>query len=264
MIEINYSYKDPIYHRDSDDPWVFPPKDVINKYNSNIIEIRGKNGSGKSTLLKILALAFGYLEYGSDVKEKKELVQKILDLKNMETLEYNFEITTNIKNMSSIKVYKNKGEKRIISINGINYSDEELNRFDVLFLTADDPEKVVSATKGKIKDMFTRLEKRTIETSGIFLEHITSIQSYKKISKDLTETELRIKEKESLIQKSKDKIDEYEKLRIEIERKEELSYIVNLIRSENEINKEYWELKREVDQYKDLDLEKIYSKVVKL
>lgn len=70
------SYKEPGYHRDTDPPFVFPPKNTPSFCDYNLVEIEGKNGSGKTTLLNCLALALGYLEQEKDLRNKPALKKK--------------------------------------------------------------------------------------------------------------------------------------------------------------------------------------------
>ena len=191
--------------------------------NNSIFKICGKNEKGKTTILKMLAFAFGTPdEDAGNINE--EIKDEISDLVDSEaTLSFYFLIENNDRTLTLECNYAN-GE-RLFRINGVGVGETEVSdKFIVLF---DVPEPLQDKLKNSIKnvrsrfkryadliDLYnTRLEKlheqltdynKAEESKKNILTAISNIEgnlsTYKKIEKDLLNSERVVKTQYVLFQ----------------------------------------------------------------
>ena len=262
-MKFQYSYKDPEYHKENDPPWRFPPENHKTDYKSNIIEIQGKNGSGKSTLLNIIALAFGYLKYDNELNEKKTLKDKLRQLSEYEDLQYNLSASSVGKNPVTIQIEKPHLKKKSITLNGKNVSEEELSKFDIIFLTEDDPRKVVTVSIGKINNFLKTLEKRINNASGKILQYNSLVNAYNTAKKDEKDTLEKIETGQTHIKTIEIRVQELKTQKENVDLRDELKDKYNLVKDETTINDHYWKLKKEVGKIEGKDLNRIVNEIIR-
>jgi ABC-type lipoprotein export system ATPase subunit len=263
MFELKYSYRDPSYHKPNDPPWSFPPEQIPNRFKSNIIEIQGKNGSGKSTLLNIIALAFGYLQYENELREKKVLKEKLIQLNDITDMNYMVYVNSTGNLPVSVTIQKMEKNKKIIMVNNKNVSQDELNKFDVIFLTEDNPRKVATVSIGKMNQFLGRLEKKINDASGKILQYNSLVKSYKSAKKDEKDVLDRIESCKSNILEQDNKLKELYDKKVKIDKRDEISGIYDLIKREDQIVEYYWQLKKEVGRLEGKDIDNMYDEMIK-
>ncbi|MHA1973139.1 MAG: hypothetical protein ACTSW1_09110 [Candidatus Hodarchaeales archaeon] len=263
MLKFHYSYKDPTYHKEDDPPWEFPPRNLKTEYHSNIIEIQGKNGSGKSTLLNVIALAFGYLKYENELDEKRILKDKLRQLDDFNNLEY--VISASSSGPKPLKIEINKPTKNVkkIILNDKNVSKEELDKFDVIFLTEDDPRKVVTVSIGKINNFLKTLEKRVNDVSGRILQQNSLVTSYNNAKKDEKNTLDKIDKIKKAISEYESELVELKESKEKVDLRDELKEKYDIIKDEEKIKEHYRQLRREVKKLEGKDLDKLYDEIIK-
>ena len=173
MFKFNINYLETGYHKEGDKPFFFPPIGIDDVINGNLVEIEGRNGTGKTTLLNVLALALGYLDQETSLETKPALKQKLNKLNENDTLEYNFTISCQKPSPIELKLERTKGKNFRCWLNSRPIDLDKLNqKFDILFLTEDDPKKVVNASIGKLNRYFNDLEKGTRVLQKALMNHL--------------------------------------------------------------------------------------------
>jgi len=248
------TYKEPEYHRADDPPFSFPPKSIAPRIDSNLVEIEGQNGSGKTTLLNCLALALGYLDQEKELKNKQPTLKKKLDaLDNNASLEYLFRIHCNEPENIDLKIQRETGQKTKFWLNTRQVASEEITkRFEVIFLTEDDPTKVINSSLGKLRKYFLEMEKNIGALHDGLFKIIQNILEYRKIEGRQKELTTNISAYEQAISEAQNKQEEQKKLLTKLQHKAEVINKLKLHEDEKQIKDTYEKLKKKVS-----DLEKI-------
>jgi len=258
------SYLEPGYHKPGDKPFTFPPDYVDSKIDANLIAIEGKNGTGKTTLLNVLALALGYLDREKELDTKRALKRRLEDLDKNETLEYSFRIRGDKPQSMELLIERKKGQKQKISLNSKSIGPENLAReFDVLFLTEDDPRKVVSASMGKLSRYFRDLDNglnNLSHTMTKYMIEIDEFRHFKKNEKDLLDE---IKDHKQKIGQYNSEIDKLKDTLAKVELRNEIQKKLALLSNEGKISSEYTSLKKKYEQLKGKKDTDIFRRIYK-
>lgn len=246
------SYFEKGYHKEGDKPFSFPPSWIDSKISANLIEIEGRNGSGKTTLLNCLALATGYLDHEKDLETKPALKQKLQNLCKNPTLEYYFRICCEKPEPIDLIIERSKGQVATCCLNSKHIDLDVINRkFDVVFLTEDDPKKVVNASIGKLSKYFNELEKGVGSLQSVVIMYLRKIDEFNDFKKKEADI---LKDIDSCSNEIKIKNHEHEKLVTklkQLEMKNEIKGKLRLLNEERQITSEYNDLKKKYDQVKD-------------
>jgi len=263
MFEFKLQYIDPDFHKKGDPPYEFPPNGVISNIDSNLIEILGKNGTGKTTLLNVIALSMGYLEQDKDLESKPVLKEKLRRLNENPNLSYKFAITCDKPHLLDLRLERDKHKKVKIYYDKKPVDISKLKNFDIVFLTEDDPEKVINLTLGKINVFFDKMEKKLTSISSIILNNKIEIDSYKEYEKEkkelLQELNMRNGNLEKLTKDKKKLIKKFD----EVNRKNEVENNLKLLNEELTIESEYKSLKNKLDKLKDNQYDELFDKLTK-
>jgi energy-coupling factor transporter ATP-binding protein EcfA2 len=246
------SYLEPGYHKTGDKPFRFPPEGVDDKIDANLIEIEGRNGTGKTTLLNCLALATGYLDHEKDLETKPALKRKLQDLDQNPTLQYFFRICCDKPEPIDLRIERTKGQKPQCSFNSKAVDLDTINRrFDIIFLTEDDPKKVVNASLGKLSKYFNELEKGLVSIQDLINRNLLDIAEFRDFRK--RENGM-IKDIEGIDKditaKRKEHAELTHRLKL-LEQKNNVKAKLELLNNEKQINSQYNNLKKKYDQIKD-------------
>jgi len=264
LFEFKMSYLEPGYHKPGDKPFTFPPDYVDSKIDANLIAIEGKNGTGKTTLLNVLALALGYLDREKELDTKRALKRRLEDLDKNETLEYSFRIRGDKPQSMELLIERKKGQKQKISLNSKSIGPENLAReFDVLFLTEDDPRKVVSASMGKLSRYFRDLDNglnNLSHTMTKYMIEIDEFRHFKKNEKDLLDE---IKDHKQKIGQYNSEIDKLKDTLAKVELRNEIQKKLALLSNEGKISSEYTSLKKKYEQLKGKKDTDIFRRIYK-
>ena len=252
MFEFRMSYLESGYHRPGDRPFLFPPEGVDDRINANLIEIEGRNGTGKTTLLNCLALAAGYLDHEKDLETKPALRRKLQDLEQNNTLEYFFRICCDKPEPIDLKIERTRGQKSRCWLNSKAVDLDTINRkFDIVFLTEDDPKKVVNASLGKLSKYFDELEKGLVSIQNSINRNLLDIAEFQEFKKKegnmIREIEGFRKDVDS---ERSDHAKLTQKLK-QVQQKNDVKGKLELLNNEKQITSEYNNLKRKYDQTKD-------------
>lgn len=252
MFEFRMSYLESGYHRPGDRPFLFPPEGVDDRINANLIEIEGRNGTGKTTLLNCLALAAGYLDHEKDLETKPALRRKLQDLDKNNTLEYFFRICCDKPDPIDLKIERAKGQKSKCWLNSKAVDLDTINRkFDIVFLTEDDPKKVVNASLGKLSKYFNELEKGLVFIQSSINRNLLDIAEFHEFKKKENNM---IKEIEGFRKDIDNKRSDHAKLTQklkQVQQKNDVKGKLELLNNEKQITSEYNNLKKKYDQTKD-------------
>lgn len=258
------SYKEPGYHKPEDPPFIFPPEDIDPRIDANLIEIEGRNGTGKTTLLNCIALAFGYLYQEKELERKPALKRKLQDLENNPTLEYRFRICCNIHEPIDILIERPKGQKQKCWLNSKPVSMDVIDKkFEIVFLTEDDPKKVVNAIVGKLSKYFNDLEKGLISFQSAINKHLMEIREFRDFQKKEQNI---LREIESLKQSIANKTAELEALKDKVgkaELKEQIKRKLELLNNKERIISRYNTLKKKHEQLTNKTSDDIIRKLSK-
>lgn len=264
LFEFKMSYMEPGYHKPGDLPFSFPPKGVDSKIDANLIEIEGRNGTGKTTLLNCMALAMGYLDQEKELETKPALKQKLQDLSKNKTLEYYFRIRCDKPEPIELRIERAKGQKPRWWLNSKRVDPDTINRkFDLVFLTEDDPKKVVNASLGKLARYFRTLEKGLVSLQGSLNKHLINIAEYHDFEKKEKEMLREIKKLEQNVEKKKSEVTELQDKRGKIELKKEIKEKLELLSNEKQIMSRYTNLKKKYEELKDKKSTTIVRKLYK-
>jgi len=252
LFEFKMSYMEPGYHKPGDAPFSFPPEDVESTIDANLVEIEGRNGTGKTTLLNCLALALGYLDQERELETKPALKRKLQDLDENKTLEYYYRICCDKPEPIDLIIERAKGQKQKCWLNSKPVALETIDRkFEVVFLTEDDPKKVVNASLGKLARYLNDLEKGLVSLQGSINRHLIDIREFHEFKrkeeimlKETQDFEQSIKEKRGQVTELQDKLKK-------VELKEEIKKKLELLSNEGKITSEYNILKKKYEQLKD-------------
>jgi len=264
------SYLEPGYHKPGDKPFTFPPEGVESKTDANLIGIYGRNGTGKTTLLNVLALALGYLDREKELETKQVLRRKLQALQENETLEYDFRICRNKPTPVDLRLERGKGQKQRIYLNSKPIGPETLSKeFDVVFLTEDDPRKVITANKGKLARYFMDLGENRLKTLGEALnKHALEIDEFHNFKNDEQRLLNEIRVHQKTIERDKEKLDELREKMKKIGSRDEIKKKLELLNNQEKIGSEYRGLKGKHEQLKgkkDAEIiQKIYKERLKL
>lgn len=252
LFQYKMSYLEPGYHKTGERPFRFPPEGIEDKIDANLIEIEGRNGTGKTTLLNCLALATGYLDHEKDLETKPALKQKLQDLDQNPTLQYFFRICCDKPEPIDLKIERIKGQKPQCSLNMKAVDMDTINRrFDIVFLTEDDPKKVVNASLGKLSKYFNELEKGLVSIQNLINRNLLDIAEFRDFRKRENGMIKEIGDiDKDIIAKKK----EHAKLNhtlIQVEQKNDIKAKLELLNNEKQINSQYNNLKKKYDHIKD-------------
>jgi hypothetical protein len=252
LFEFKMSYLEPDYHKAGDAPFKFPPEGVGSKVEANLIEIEGRNGSGKTTLLNVLALALGYLDREKELETKPSLRRKLQDLDENQTLEYDFRIICDKPEPMELKVERKKGQKQRCWLNSKPSGPETLaSELDVVFLTEDDPKKVVNASLGKLARYFRDLDNRLHAVLELITKQVIEIgefRNFKKNEKSLLD-EIEVHEKRT--EQSKSTLAELERKLSDMELRNGIKEKLELLEEEEEITSDYEHFRKKYERLKD-------------
>jgi len=263
LFEFRTSYKEPGYHKPEDPPFSFPPEGVDSKIDANLIEIEGRNGTGKTTLLNCIALALGYLDQDKELERKPALKRKLQDLEENPTLGYRFRIRCAIDEPIDLVVERTKGQRRCW-LNSKEVSMEVIDKqFEIVFLTEDDPRKVVNSVLGKLSKYFNDLDRGLVSLQDAINRHLIGIKEFHEFKK---KEESMLKEIESLEQNIANKTDQLNELNKKLEKveiREKIKSKLELLNNESQINDRYNSLKKRYEQLKDKSSSDIIRKLSK-
>ncbi|MEM2143935.1 MAG: AAA family ATPase [Candidatus Jordarchaeaceae archaeon] len=252
MFEFKMSYKEPGYHKPGDPPFSFPPEGVDSKINANLVEIEGRNGTGKTTLLNCLALALGYLDQEKELERKPILKQKLKDLDENLTLEYRFRICCNTPEPVDLIVERAKGQKQRCWLNSKPITIEIIDKkFEIIFLTEDDPKKVVNSILGKLSKYFDDLEKGLVSLQNAINRRLIEIKEFREFKKKEENMLKEIKSLEKNIESKTKRLKELKEKFEKVELKEQLKSKLELLSNQSKITENYTSFKKRYDQLKD-------------
>lgn len=264
MFEFKLSYKELEYHKEGDLPFTFPPPSVDSVVDANLIDMEGINGSGKTTLLNVLALALGYLDNKKELDKKPMLRNTLQELEENETLEYTFCIRCNEPQKTELKIERKKGQKQKCWLNSKSIGPEKLaSEFDLVFLTEDDPKKVVTASLGKLSKYFNDLDKQLADVSMAINKHMLEIEEYRNFENNKRSLLEEIKFHEGEIESNGTNITELQQKLEMVELKEDIKKDLELLRNKEKITSEYNNLNNKYEQVKSKDQSKILSDLKK-
>lgn len=264
MFEFRVSYLEPGYHRPNEPPFTFPPANIKPIINSNLIEIQGKNGTGKTTMLNVLALALGYLNQEKELETKPSLKKTLDELNKNSSLEYLFRITYSNPIHVELLIEKKAGQATTRLLNSKPISLESFNdKFDLIFLTEDDPSKVVSASRNKLAGYFSNIEKRLFEIYGRLNKNLLDIVEYRDFQKKHRNFEREIQTHQQKKEICESELTKTASLLKRVETKYEIKQKMDLLNKEFTITRKYQDLKEKYDQLEgkvDKDLERKIDK----
>jgi len=256
------SYLEPGYHKPGDKPFTFPPDYVDSKIDANLIEIEGKNGTGKTTLLNVLALALGYLDREKELDTKRALKRRLEDLDKNETLQYGFRIRGDKPQSMELLIERKRGQKQKISLNSKSIGPENLAReFDVLFLTEDDPRKVVTASMGKLSRYFRDLDNGLNNLSHTITKYMIEIDEFRHFKKNEKDLLNEIKDHKQKIGRYNSEIDKLKDTLAKVELRNDIQKKLALFSDEEKITSEYNGLKKKYEQLKSKKDTDIFRKI---
>lgn len=263
MFQFSLSYREPGYHKDTDPPFVFPPKKEQRVINSNLIEIRGKNGTGKTTLLNVLALALDYQNRAAieDKNNQIKVTRTLNNLKNNNTLEYEFLITSSVIDDVKLELKKNKQSNPRLKLNGRPISYDSLKTFDVIYLTEDDPEKVISQSKKKLIKYFMDIDGYLDDVISKLYREKMENDSYLDINKVIISIESEISINKKKYEEYKDLEEKEEIIKKKVTRKNEINQILEIFGNEDEIIENYKKYYKLEQEYKNIDKKDINKKI---
>ena len=252
MFEFKMSYKDPDFHKPGDPPFVFPPKGVNSAFDGNLIEIEGSNGTGKTTLLNCLALAIGYGELERDLEQTKPmLARKLHKLEGNPTLSYSFTIRSEEPSSTEIKVERKEGQKRRCWLDSKAIDLDVLTRkLEVIFLTEDDPKKVVNASLGKLAGYFKTLDYKLNALQDRVTKNLMDIRDFHEFRKTEKEYFNTIKECEENIKNSKSESAKLNKKLEKIRIRDDIGRKIDLLGGKAHIVANYEDLKTKYEKLK--------------
>ena len=258
------SYLEPGYHKPGDKPFAFPPDGVDSRIDANVIEIQGKNGTGKTTLLNVLALALGYLAREKELDTKRALKRKLEDLDKNETLEYSFRIQSDKPQSMDLLIEREKGQKQKISLNSKRIGPENLAKeFDVLFLTEDDPKKVVTASMGKLSSYFQDLDNGLNNLSYTMTRYMIEIDEFSHFKKNEKQLLDEIKEHKQKMGQYNSDIHKLNDTLSKVQLRNDIQKKLALLSNEEKITFEYNSLKKKHEQLKGKKDTDIFHKIYK-
>ena len=258
------SYKEPGYHKPGDPPFSFPPEEVDSKVDANLIDIEGRNGTGKTTLLNCMALAMGYIDLEEELRSKPALRKKLQALEKNKTLEYYFKISCGKPEPTELVIKREEGKEPQWWLNSKRVDRDALDKkFDLVFLTEDDPRKVVSASLGKLAGYFGTLEKELASLQSLLNKRLISISEYHDFKKKEKETLDEIVKLKKNIEKNNGKLSEFQNMLKKIEEKIEIKEKLELLNNEERITSDYKSLKKKYEGLKDKTGTKIVRKLYK-
>lgn len=262
MFEFKMSYLEPGYHRSGDSPFSFPPTGIEPRIDSNLIEIQGKNGTGKTTLLNVLALALGYLDQEKELETKPMLKAKLEDFNTNPSLEYYFRICSTKPDPIELIIERKKGQQPNRWLNSKAISPDTMSaKFDVLFLTEDDPSKVVSASRDKLAGYFNDLDRRLIALQGSLNQHLLDIVEYRDIEVKEKGLVKEIKIREGNIKTNRTESVELEKLLKKVELKKNIKEKLELLRDQVQITGRYQNLREKYERLKGKEDDDLIRKI---
>ena len=262
MFEFKMSYKEPGYHKPGDLPFLFPPERVDSKIDANLIEIEGRNGTGKTTLLNCIALAMGYLDQEKELETKPALKRKLQDLDKNKTLEYYFRICCDKPEPIELVIERATGQKPKWWLNSKPVDpDNVVRKFDLVFLTEDDPKKVISSSLGKLARYFNTLEKGLVSLQNSLNKHLLKITGFHEFKKKEKETLKNIERLEQNIEKKKNELTELKNKLERIEVKNNIKEKLELLSEEEQITSRYNSLRKKYEELKDKKGTTIFRKL---
>jgi ABC-type transport system involved in cytochrome c biogenesis ATPase subunit len=264
-VKLSYEYKDPSYHVNPDDPpFKFPPENEIMTIDGNLLEILGRNGTGKSTLLNIIALSMGFLRNDQELGTKPALKEKLQSLESNSQLKYHLDIQTQGPDKYSINIDKQPGKNQIVSINNSNLGSSVLENIDIIFLTEDDPKKVVTLSIGKILSHIAHIEKKLLDFNSFVSKTQREILAHAGKEEQITKLNDQIKKANQNITEHKKNVRTLESELVRLNEKNTCEVNYNTLINETEIRAEYKKWKSRQDKIIGVnyaDLKTKYDKI---
>ncbi len=222
----------------------------------------GDNGIGKTTFLNILALATGYLEQEKKLDINPLLKEKLEELDSNDSLEYDFHITSDIQKKIDLVITRKNGQKKI-SIDGVQVDSDALSQFEVVYLTQDDPKKVVTVTLGNIEKNFNNINARLLALIKEVNNHLYEIRSYHEGKSREQSIIDEINVHENIIEEKTRELDDLNALLKKIVLRDQLKEKINLLNNEEAITKDYEKYKKMADEIQDEDYDRLQKKLQK-
>jgi chromosome segregation ATPase len=264
MFEFKMSYKETGFHKPGDKPFTFPPDNVDSKLDANLIEIEGGNGTGKTTLLNCLALALGYLDEDKELEDKKGLQRKLENLDRNMTLSYSFRISYSKPESTELKMERKEGQQEKIWLNSKQIDLERLrNEFDVVFLTEDDPKKVVNASLGKLSAYFKTIDSRLLSINNATYGSLRKIREFRDFKREESQLKAEIGECERKIKKSKVDFDELRQNLEKVRQRDDIKSKIELFADEKSITSQYESLKTKYEQLREKEAPDLLRKLTR-
>jgi predicted house-cleaning noncanonical NTP pyrophosphatase (MazG superfamily) len=191
-----------------------------------------------------------------------------MQLHKNSSLEYDFSLISK-KPGVDLKIQRSKGENVKCWLNSTPISLDNLNqKVDIIFLTEDDPKKVVNASIGKLGRYFNTLERGIGSLQTALMTHLREIDEFrefkakeKEIAKDVATCLATIEEKKRSFE------DLSEKLK-QLQKKNEIKEKLRLLSEKDQITRKYETLKKAYTQLctkKDDDIARnLYKERAKL
>ena len=264
-VKLSFEYKDPNYHvNPNDPPFKFPPENELMTIEGNLLEILGRNGTGKSTLLNIIALSMGFLRNDQELDTKPALKEKLQSLKSNSQLRYHLDIQTHNPDNYSINIDKEPGKNQIVSINNSNIGSSVLDNIDTIFLTEDDPKKVVTLSIGKILNHIVQIEKKLLDFNSFVSRTQREILAHAGKEEQITKLNDQIKKANQNITEHKKNVRTLESELVRLNEKNTCEVNYNTLINETEIRAEYKKWKSRQDKIIGVnyaDLKTKYDKI---
>jgi len=194
----------------------------------------------------------GYLSHKEELKSKPILTRKLEELGNNQTLEYYFRITSQNPKFTELVIERQAGKSQRYWLNSQETDADTIFReFDVVFLTEDDPWKVVTSTLKKLADHFRIVDNRLKELQTALSENLFAVEDYKAFKENEENLLKEIKLHKEVATDLDETRSETEILREKAIQRDKVLKTFDLLDRKNEIEEKYNVSKQKYDEIKD-------------